>query len=68
MSKVIWKRVKPHDMDACDACGHDGGFHVVLRFGQVGRRTDELAMLLKCPSCKQEYDVGLNADVSSAWD
>lgn len=51
----------------CENCGYDGGFHVVLRAGQMGLATGAFAMLLKCPNCKQEYNLGLEAPFSSEW-
>ncbi|MCE5219262.1 hypothetical protein LLH03_19775 [bacterium] len=51
----------------CENCGYDGGFHLVFRAGQMGMATGRLAMLLKCPNCKEEYNIGLEAPISSQW-
>jgi hypothetical protein len=63
MERVILKPPVPAEFSACEQCGYDGGFHVVFRRAIPGTKMD-LAMLLKCPDCRQEYSIGLIAPLA----
>ena len=42
----------------CPECGYEGGFHIVL-VPEADKADPVTAVLLKCPSCAHEYDVGM---------
>lgn len=65
MKDLILKPPVVTEFTACEQCGYAGGFHVVFRRAVPGTRMD-LAMLLKCPDCRQEYSIGLVAPLAES--
>ena len=51
--------------EACENCGHEGGFHIHLeRRPRSQDHPKPAAVILKCPNCQQTYDVGWLVDLS----
>jgi predicted RNA-binding Zn-ribbon protein involved in translation (DUF1610 family) len=46
----------------CPSCGYDGGWHVFFRKAPDAGR---LQMLLQCPKCKAQMDLGLHVAADS---
>ncbi len=45
----------------CPSCDYKGGWHVYFKkSGERGR----LMMLLQCPGCKEQYDLGLTVSIN----
>jgi uncharacterized C2H2 Zn-finger protein len=49
--------------DACPACQHAGGWHLVLQRQVKSRNEHDVKMLLRCPNCKKTFDMDLYCSV-----
>jgi uncharacterized protein with PIN domain len=60
MAKVEIRRKVATSFEKCEVCEYTGSFHVLLERVSA-KRANNVKLRLKCPNCRQVYDVGLFA-------
>jgi len=56
--KAEKKVVLEDRFEVCDACGYEGGFHVIFE-RTPGAAPNQVHVRLKCPNCAQVFDLNV---------